>query len=109
VPLLEADSRGVLEATTILAELQRCHPGEFIHSQLRTLQRRLRQWRALNGPEKEAFFPQEHLPGREGAYDFTNCDELGVTICGTPFNHLLFELVLSVSGWAAPLARRLIM
>jgi hypothetical protein len=103
VPLLEADRRGVLEATTILAELQRRHPGEFIHGQLRTLQRRLRQWRALNGPEKEVFFPQEHLPGREAAYDFTNCDELGVTICGAPFNHLLFELVLSFSGWRWPM------
>jgi hypothetical protein len=103
VPLLEADRRGVLEATTILAELQRRHPGEFIYGQLRTLQRRLRQWRALNGPEKEVFFPQEHLPGREAAYDFTNCDELGVTICGAPFNHLLFELVLSFSGWRWPM------
>ena len=45
------------------------------------------------------FFPQEHLPGREAAYDFTNCDELGVTIGGAPFEHLLFELVLSFSGW----------
>lgn len=43
LPLLEADKRGVLEATTILAELQRRHPGDFIHGQLLTLQRRLRQ------------------------------------------------------------------
>ena len=48
------------------------------------------------------FFPQEHPPGREAAYDFTNCDELDVTICGTPFDHLLFELALSFSGWRWP-------
>jgi hypothetical protein len=102
VPLLEADSRSVLEATTILAELQRRHPGEFLQGQLRTLQRRLRQWRALNGPEKEVFFPQDHPPGREAAYDFTNCDELGITICGASFDHLLFELALSFSGWRWP-------
>src|SRR6516225_6378994 len=102
VPLLEADSRGVLEATTILAELQRRHPGEFLQGQVRTLQRRLRQWRALNGPEKEVFFPQDHPPGREAAYDFTNCDELGITISGAPFEHLLFELALSFSGWRWP-------
>jgi hypothetical protein len=102
VPLLEADSRGVLEATTILTELQRRHPGEFLRGHLRTLQRRLRQWRALNGPEKEVFFPQDHPPGREAAYDFTNCDELGITICGAPFDHLLFELALSFSGWRWP-------
>jgi hypothetical protein len=102
VPLLAEDSKGVLEATMLLAELNRRHPGQFSEGQLRTLQRRVRQWRALNGPDKEVFFPQEHLPGREAAYDFTNCDELGVTIGGAPFEHLLFELVLSFSGWRWP-------
>ena len=63
--LLVEDRNGVLEATTILAELNRRHPGRFGAGQLRTLQRRVRQWRGLNGPEKEVFFPQEHPPGRE--------------------------------------------
>ena len=99
VPLLAADEKRVLEARTILGELNRHHPDCFSACQLRTLQRRIRQWRALNGPDKEVFFPQEHPPGREAAYDFTNCDELGVTISGAPFEHLLFELVLSFSGW----------
>ncbi|MFZ1887780.1 MAG: IS21 family transposase [Candidatus Binataceae bacterium] len=102
VALLAADRDGVLEATTLLGELNRRHPGRFSKGQLRTLQRRVRQWRGLNGPEKEVYFPQEHPPGREAAYDFTNCDELGVTICGAPFAHLLFELVLSFSGWRWP-------
>ncbi|MEO7143054.1 MAG: IS21 family transposase [Bryobacteraceae bacterium] len=102
VPLLAADRDGILEATTLLSELNRRQPGRFGVGQLRTLQRRVRQWRALNGPEKEVFFPQEHPPGREAAYDFTNCDELGVTISGAAFDHLLFELVLSFSGWRWP-------
>jgi hypothetical protein len=102
VALLGADEKRVLEARTILGELSRCHPGEFSVRHLRTLQRRIRQWRALNGPDKEVFFPQEHPPGREAAYDFTNCDELGVTICSTPFDHLLFELALGFSGWRWP-------
>ena len=102
VPLLAADEKRVLEARTILGELNRRHPGDFSARHLRTLQRRIRQWRALNGPDKEVFFPQEHPPGREAAYDFTNCDELDVTICGTPFDHLLFELALSFSGWRWP-------
>ncbi len=102
VPLLAADHHGVLAATTILAELNRRHAGRFTEGQLRTLQRRVRQWRALNGPEKEVYFPQEHPPGREAAYDFTHCEELGVTIGGEPFDHLLFELVLSSSGWRWP-------
>ena len=102
-PLLAADHAGVLEATTLLGELNRRHPEQFSLSQLRTLQRRVRQWRALHGPDKEVFFPQEHPPGREAAYDFTNCDELGVTIAGVPFDHLLFELALSFSGWRWPM------
>ena len=32
--------------------------------------------------------------------DFTHCTELGVTIGGEPFRHLLFHLVLSHSGWS---------
>ena len=100
VPLLAADERRVLEARTILGELDRRHPGEFSVRHLRTLQRRIRQWRALHGPDKEVYFPQEHPPGREAAFDFTNCDELGVTIGGKPFDHLLFELALSVQRLA---------
>jgi hypothetical protein len=98
-PLLAADERRLLEARTLLGELDRRHPGCFSVSQLRTLQRRIREWRALHGPEQEVYFPQDHPPGREAAFDFTNCNALGVTIGGEPFTHLLFELALSYSGW----------
>ena len=59
---------------------------------------RLRR-RALNGPDQEVYFPQEHPPGREAQIDFTHCNSLGVTIGGRPYRHLLFQLVLSHSGW----------
>ena len=49
VPLLEADADGGLEAKTVFAELCRLHPGVFEPGQLRTLQRRIRDWRAVNG------------------------------------------------------------
>jgi hypothetical protein len=88
-----------LEATTILERLEERYPNRFSHSQLRTLQRRLRDWRALHGPEQEVFFPQEHPPGREAQLDFTHAEELGITISGQAFPHLFFELVLSYSGW----------
>jgi hypothetical protein len=99
VPLLEQDKKRVLEAKTLLAELEKTRPGAFSEAQLRTLQRRMRDWRALHGPAREVIFPQEHLPGREGCFDFTHAKELGVTIGGEPFDHLLFEFVLSFSGW----------
>ena len=80
IPLLEADQAGVLEAKTILAELERHHPGQFGTGQLRTLQRRLREWRVMEGPHKEVYFPQHHPPGREAAYDFTDLNTLGISM-----------------------------
>lgn len=99
VPLLAADAKGVLDATTILVELRRRHGDEYGPDRLRTLQRRLHEWRTLQGPGKEVMFEQVHEAGREGAFDFTDCDELGVTIVGAPFAHLLFQLILSFAKW----------
>lgn len=99
VPLLERDEKGVLQATTLLEVLQERYAGRFPDGQVRTLQRRLRDWRAIHGPEKEVFFEQVHVPGREAAFDFTHATELGVTVRGTLLVHLLFEFVLSFSGW----------
>ena len=59
---------------------------------------RLRR-RALHGPDQEVYFPQVHPPGREAQIDFTHCVELKVTIAGQPYRHLLFQLILSHSGW----------
>ena len=98
-PLLDSDTDGALEATTVLEWLETRHPGQFGLSQLRTLQRRMRDWRALRGPEREVYFEQAHVPGREAQLDFTHATEFGVTIAGEPLAHLLFEFVLSFSGW----------
>ena len=99
VALLEADTEGVLEAKTLLEELERRHPGEYGPQRLRTLQRRIRDWRAPQGPAKEVCFEQRPVAGREGAVDFTHAAELGVTIAGEVFMHLLFQFVLSFSKW----------
>lgn len=66
----------------------------------RTLERRIARWRALNGSEKEIFFPQHHEIGRQGLSDFTVCDDLRVTIAGERFDHRLFHFRLACSGWA---------
>ena len=99
VPLLERDEEGILEATTIIGELRRKHGQAFTDKHLRTLQRRVRDWRALQGPEREVFFEQEHLPGREAAIDFTDCSSLGVRIAGELFAHLLFQFLITFSRW----------
>lgn len=97
-PWLVKDVAAVLEAKTLFERLRELRPGEFSPGQLRTLQRRVREWRALQGPEVEVVFPQQHVPGREAQLDFTHASELGVTIGGEPLDHLLFEFVLSYSG-----------
>ena len=99
VPLLEADKKRKLQAKTVLEALERRKPGEFSEQHLRTLQRRIRDWRAVYGPPQEVYFEQRHVPGREAQLDFTHATTLEVTIGGALFVHLLFELVLSYSGW----------
>jgi len=98
VPLLVLDTDRRLEATTILEHLQSNDPDLYADAKLRTLQRRIRDWRAVQGPGKEVFFEQIHELGREAAGDFTHCSDLEVTINGEPFDHLLFDLVLSASS-----------
>jgi molybdenum-dependent DNA-binding transcriptional regulator ModE len=88
-----------LEAKTLFDWLQRTYPGRYADGQLRTLQRRIRQWRALEGPAKEVFFDQRHKPGELCESDFTHMSGLGVTINKIPFNHLIYHFVLTYSNW----------
>jgi hypothetical protein len=97
VPLLRSAPK--LMAVTLLRKLQDDHPARFPNGMLRTLQRHVRRWRALEGPAKELFFPQHHAPGHRGLSDFTATTELGVTIANTPFTHLLYHFVLAFSRW----------
>jgi hypothetical protein len=97
VPLLR--SAPALTAVTLLEELHRRYPDRFDERVLRTLQRRVRTWRALEGEEREIFFAQEHEPGRLGLSDFTHATELGVRIGGEPFDHRFYQFALAYSGW----------
>jgi hypothetical protein len=90
-----------LEAKTIFEYLQRNNPGHFQDGQLRTLQRKVKNWRATDGPSREVFFSQQHHPGRLGASDFTHMEQLGVTIQGQSFPHLIYHFVLTYSNWEA--------
>jgi hypothetical protein len=95
--LLDLDTS--LEAKTIFDWLQRQYSGEFEDGQLRSLQRRVKQWRAEHGPEKEVFFDQIHYPGEICASDFCNGNRLEITINRIPFDHLLYHLVATYSNW----------
>ncbi len=68
-----------LEFKSLFDDLQRRQPGRFADGQLRTLQRRIKHWRAVEGPGKEIFFAQIHKPGKLCQSDFTHMDKLDIT------------------------------
>jgi transposase InsO family protein len=96
VPMLKA-SPG-LRPVAILEELLRRHP-ELGPGIRRTLERRIRQWRALHGAEREVIFRQVHEPGRMGLSDFTDMSGLRVTVAGAPLPHRLYHFRLVFSGF----------
>ena len=100
-PEIEARLRDApeLEAKTLFALLQEANPGQYEDGQLRTLQRRVKRWRAAHGPDQEVVLAQQHRPGEAAQTDFTHATELAVTIAGQVFVHLLCVLVLPYSNW----------
>ena len=97
VPILEEnpDIRpvGVFEA--VMSRHPELDPGVR-----RTLERRIRTWRAEHGEEKDVIFRQKHEPGRQGLSDFTHMGALGVTVAGQALDHMLYHFRLAWSGFA---------
>lgn len=93
---LERDA--ALQGTTLFALLCERHPERYRPTQVRTLQRHIAHWKAVQGPEREVIFEQQHTPGERGQSDFTHMADLGVTLGGQPFPHLYFHLVLTYSN-----------
>src|SRR5450631_1497246 len=96
VPILKATPG--IRAIAVLDEIRRRHP-EIGPGIRRTLERRMRGWRALAGPEQDVIFRQEHEPGRLGLSDFTDTNVLGVTIAGVLLEHRLYHFRLAFSGF----------
>src|SRR5438132_2811316 len=96
VPMLEAAPE--LRAVAIFEEMCRRQP-ELSPAVRRTLERRVARWRALNGPDRDVIFRQEHPPGRMGLSDFTDMGGLGITIAGEPLDHRLYHFRLAFSGF----------
>jgi hypothetical protein len=96
VPILKA-AEGI-RVIGVLDELRRRHP-DLNPNIRRTLERRISVWRALNGPEQDVIFRQEHEPGRLGLSDFTDATALKITIAGQPLGHRLYHFRLAFSGF----------
>ena len=88
-----------LEAKSLFEDLVSRYPDRYDEGQLRTFQRRVKQWRAEKGPDREVFFAQEHRPGEAMQTDFTWCNSLGITIGEEPFPHMLCHPILPYSNW----------
>ncbi len=96
VPMLEAAPE--LRPVAIFAEMLRRHPD--LHEGVRrTMERRIRDWRAMYGAERDVIFRQTHEPGRMGLSDFTDMGDLAVTIGGAPLDHRLYHFRLVYSGF----------
>ena len=96
VPMLEAAPG--LRAIAVYDEIVRRH-ADINRSVRRTLERRIRLWKALNGPEQDVIFRQQQVPGRMGLSDFTRMGDLGISIAGEPLDHLLYHFRLAYCGW----------
>ena len=89
VPLLEENP--ALQPITLLEVLDEKSHGKFDKSHLRTLQRRVKRWRAKFGPKQEVIFLQRHIPGDMGISDYTWVNQLHITISGNEFKHKLYH------------------
>src|SRR5579859_488026 len=87
-----------LQGSTLFALLCQRHPERYRPTQVRTLQRHIARWKALHGKPKEVIFQQVHTPGERAQSDFTHMEDLGVTIAGTSFAHLVYHFVLTYSN-----------
>lgn len=96
VPMLKA-APGI-RSIAIYEEMRLRHP-DLDPGVRRTMERRIRAWRALHGEEQEVIFRQVHEPGRMALSDFTDMADLGVTVAGVVLDHRLYHFRLAWSGF----------
>ena len=96
VPLLQAAPG--LRAVAIYEEMCRRHP-DLDRGIRRTMERRIRTWRAIHGADQEVIFRKVNEPGRMGLSDFTDMGDLDVQIAGVPLDHRLYHFRLMWSGF----------
>ncbi len=88
-----------VEAKALFEHLLEQHPDQLEECHLRTFQRRLKNWRLLEGKSKEVFFGQDVKPGECMQLDWTDMNELGIIVAGKHYLHKLCHLVLPYSNY----------
>jgi hypothetical protein len=96
VPMMKATPG--LRPVAIFWEMLRRHPelGDGIR---RTMERRIRAWRAIHGPEQEVIFRQIHEPGHMGLSDFTELADIEVRVAGERLDHRFYHFRMAYSGF----------
>jgi hypothetical protein len=85
-----------LQGKTVIAYLIKKYPNHYQQKHLRTLQRRIRNWRAEKGSAQPVIFRQDVKPGKQSQSDYTCMNDLNITIHGQAFKHLLFHFMLII-------------
>ena len=88
-----------LQAQTLMTYLTESYPDLYKPGQIRSLQRRLKAWKAEHGASKPVIFRQILKAGRQSQSDWTHMGSLGITINGHPFPQLLVHYLLPYSGF----------
>ncbi len=93
---LEASSD--IEAKALFEHLIETHPDLLEESQLRTFQRRVKQWRIKNGGNKEVYFDQTTIPGKLAQLDWLDMNKIEIKINGELFKHKFIHFTLNHSN-----------
>jgi hypothetical protein len=96
LPMIEREPR--LAPITLFEALQELYPGQY-NDKIRTMERRVKDWKAQHGQPKEVMFKIQHEPGVMGLSDFTHLKDVPVTVQGQAFQHILYHYRLAFSGW----------
>jgi transposase InsO family protein len=96
IPMLK--EKPGLRSIGIFEEVQRRYPA-LPRNVRRTLERRIRAWRALNGADREVIFRQMAQAGQMGLSDFTEMGDIEIRIAGVGLDHRLYHFRLACSGF----------
>jgi hypothetical protein len=103
VPMLNDNPE--LQPKTLMIYLQRTYLDDdgspiYTDSHLRTLQRKVSEWKALHGSSKDVIFPQKHYPGIQALSDFTSMSSIDISINNEPLLHMLYHFRLVYSKYS---------
>ena len=87
-----------IEAKALFEHLLETNPSDIQVSQLRTFQRRVKQWKIKHGDDQEVYFDQVTTPGKLAQLDWVVMNSMGIEINGEHFHHKLCHFTLNHSN-----------